>query len=100
MALGAAMEFLLKKDYADNWASELNEEFCFWNFAQWKQALVDAGFRVLEDPNNPSRGSRAYTNPWIVQHRWEGKVTLYRTVNDELAPMAFPVTNMVLVGEK
>ena len=59
LRLADAMEFLLKKDYADNWASELHEEFCFWSFSRWKQALTQAGFKVIEDPNEPARGSRA-----------------------------------------
>lgn len=100
MRLREAMEFLLKKDYADNWASELHEEFCFWSFSQWKQALVDAGFKVLEDPNAPQRGSRAYTNPWIVEHRFAHKAELFVAEGEALTPLAYPATNMVLVGEK
>jgi len=29
-----AVEFMTKKDYFDNWRSELNEEFAFYNFSQ------------------------------------------------------------------
>ncbi len=88
----------------NNWESELHEAFAFWDFAEWKGALRAAGFRVIEDPNNPERGSRVYTNPWIVQNRWEGKVALFRRrrdgLHDGLQPLPFPPTNMVLVGEK
>jgi SAM-dependent methyltransferase len=93
----AASEFLSKKDYADNWRSELNEEFCFWSFSQWKQALSETGFRVLENPNQPDQGSRAYLNPWIVQNRYEGHAQLLSVGG---SPLPWPPTNMVLVAEK
>ena len=96
-----AAEFMSKKDYLANWPSEMHERFAFWSFAEWKTALADAGFAVLEDPNAPRRGSRAYTNPWIVARRWEGRVALYAPDADgALQPLPWPPTNLVLVGEK
>ena len=43
LTLRAAAEFLSKKDYVDNWRSEMNEEFCFWSFTQWREVLGDVG---------------------------------------------------------
>jgi len=100
MPLKSAMEFLSRKDYVDNWDSELNEEFTFWNFGEWKGELAAAGFRILENPNVPTELSRAYCNPWMVEHRFKGKVELLRAKGDGLEAMAYPVTNMVLVAEK
>lgn len=100
LRLADAMEFLLKKDYVDNWASELHEEFCFWSFTRWKQALTEAGFKVIEDPNEPAKGSRAYASQWIVEHRFVGKAELYLREGDRLVRLDYPVTNMVLVGQK
>jgi SAM-dependent methyltransferase len=100
LRLRDAMEFLMKKDYADNWKSELNEEFTFWSFSHWKRVLGEIGFRVRENPNDPTKGSRAYTSPWIVKNRFEGKVELYRQQGGALERLPYPVTNMVLVGEK
>ena len=100
LPLAAAMEFLTKKDYVDNWDSELNEDFTFWNFAEWKAELVAAGFRILENPNAPHPLSRAYANPWMIQHRFEGKAELVRPHGDALEKLPWPVTNMVLVGER
>lgn len=97
LSLRAASEFLSKKDYLDNWRSELNEEFCFWGFTRWKQVLSETGFHVLENPNQPERGSRVYTNPWIVQNRYEGHVQLFSGGGSSLP---WPPTNMVLVAEK
>jgi SAM-dependent methyltransferase len=97
LSLRFASEFLSKKDYVENWRSELNEEFCFWSFSKWKQALSDAGFRLIENPNQPEAGSRAYTNPWIVENRYEGHVQLFSPGGSCLP---WPPTNMVLVAEK
>jgi trans-aconitate methyltransferase len=100
LSLRQAAEFISKKDYTDNWASEMNEEFAFWGFSDWKKALSQAGFTVVENPNLPASGSRAYTNPWIVTNRYEGKVALLAMVDGRLRPLDYPETNVVLVGEK
>jgi SAM-dependent methyltransferase len=97
LKLRQAAEFLSKKDYTDNWKSEMNEEFCFWSFSAWKTALADAGFRILENANDPSSGSRAYVNPWIIQHRYEGRASISDA--DEVK-IQWPPTNMVIVAEK
>jgi len=97
----SACEFMSKKDYTDNWDSEMFEEFAFWGFSQWKAALQTAGFHVVENPNDPETGSRVYTNPWIVENRWQGKVGLYEMGgNGRLARLPYPPTNIVLVGGK
>ena len=45
LRLEDACEFLSKKDYTDNWQSEMHERFCFWSFAEWRRAVLEAGFR-------------------------------------------------------
>lgn len=95
--LRSAAEFLSKKDYLENWKSEMNEEFCFWSFTQWKQVLAEIGFHVIENPNQPAQGSRVYTNPWIVENRYEGHAQLFTPGG---SPLPWPPTNMVLVAEK
>ena len=90
LRLQDAVEFMTKKDYVHNWSSEMHEAFAFWSLSDWKSALRDAGFMVRE-------GTRAYVNPWIVAHRWEGSVELLDP--QTLAPRPCPVTTMVLVGE-
>jgi len=97
LSLRNAAEFLSKKDYTDNWVSEMNEEFCFWNFAEWKQVLVEVGFQIFENPNQPAESSRVYTSPWIVEHRHTGHVEI---MNLEGQALPWPPTNMVLVAEK
>lgn len=88
-----ACEFLLTKDYTDNWRSEMHETFCYWSSRDWEAALVDAGFRI-----HPA--SNAYQNPWIAKkHRWEGKAVLLRSL-DAPDERLSPPTNMLLIGEK
>ncbi|MGB5048785.1 MAG: methyltransferase domain-containing protein, partial [Caldilineaceae bacterium] len=100
LPLAHAVEFMTKKDYTANWASEMHESFAFWDFGQWKAALTDAGFRVLENPTQPAHSSRIYTNPWIVEKRWQGKVALYAPVDDGREVLAWPPTTVILAGEK
>jgi SAM-dependent methyltransferase len=100
MPLKDAVEFMSKKDYTDNWTSELNEEFAFWSFEEWKDALRRANFYVIENHNDPELSSRAYTNQWIKENKYEGRVSLYKKEGAALRQMEYPVTNMLLVGEK
>lgn len=100
LALRYAVEFMSKKDYVDNWESEMHEEFAFWSFDEWKAALAAVGFHILENPNEPGRGSRVYTSPWIVENRWAKKVELYGKEDGRLYPLPYPPTNIILVGEK
>lgn len=96
-----AAEFLSKMTYVDNWQSEMHEEFAFWDFDEWKEALAAAGFHVLENPNRPEQGSRVYLNSWLEENRYRGRVALYdRTADGRLLPRPYPVSNIVLVGEK
>lgn len=60
--LGAAMDFLTRKDYVDNWLSETKEQFCGLSFAEWTELLVEAGFE-LDATSAPSR------NNWIIENR-------------------------------
>jgi SAM-dependent methyltransferase len=92
-----AAEFLSKKDYTDNWSSEMNEEFCFWSITRWKQVLTETGFRIIENSSHPREGSRVYANPWIIEHRHLGHVDIAGADGESLP---WPPTNMVLVAEK
>ena len=97
LSVRSAAEFLSKKDYFENWKCEMNEEFCFWSFTRWKQVLSETGFHILENPNQPERGSRVYTNPWVVQNRYKGHVQLFTPGG---SPLPWAPTNMILVAEK
>ncbi len=79
-----------RKDYTDNWESEMHETFTFWDFNEWKEHLEEIGFIVSEK-------SHAYTNEWIVKNRLEGKVDLF---DEHLSRIIFPVTNMICAGRE
>lgn len=100
LPLRDAVEFMTKKDYTANWSSEMHESFAFWDFGQWKSALTDTGFRVVENPNHPDASSRVYTNSWIVKNRWQGKVALYAEGKNGWDAVPWPPTTLVLIGEK
>ncbi len=89
-----AYEFLSRKDYHDNWNSEMNEEFGFWDFTRWQRELSNVGFKVLQEE------SRVYQNEWIVENRWKPCVEIYAMTNKSLTLHEYPLTTMVLVGEK
>jgi hypothetical protein len=93
LRLRDACEFLSKKDYLDNWQSEMHETFCFWSLSDWRRAVAAAGFGV-----HPA--SYAFTNEWIVKNRYEGKVRLLRRTDAGLEPLPWPVTTMVLIAQK
>lgn len=88
-----AVEYTAKKDYTDNWASEMHEEFAFWSFSDWKSALREVGFVVKQS-------SHVYTNQWIVDTRWKGKVAIFRRRGEELIPLPYPPTTCILVAQK
>lgn len=92
LSLKDACEFMSRKDYTDNWESEMHETFCFWDFEEWKQHLSETGFTISEK-------SSAYTNEWIVKNRFEGKVELFSNASQPIQ-LEYPVTNMLLIAKK
>jgi SAM-dependent methyltransferase len=92
LGLHAANEFLSKKDYLENWAIEVNEEFGVFSLSGWRRELRALGYRVLE--------ARSYLNGWILEHRYRGRVWLHADGGDRPgAPLPFPDTTAVLVAE-
>lgn len=90
LPLKDAAEFMLTKDYHDNWNSEMHERFCFWSFSKWKRTLESQGFQVKE-------ASQAYTNPWIATNRFVNKVQLFDL---KMKPLEYPPTNVLLLATK
>ena len=87
-----AMEWLTKKDYADNWRSEMHETFCFWDAADWEREARAAGFELL-----PAAG--AFTNGWLVEHRFAPVATL-RPAGEADAALPWPDTHLRLVARR
>jgi cyclopropane fatty-acyl-phospholipid synthase-like methyltransferase len=89
-----AADFLSKKNYVDNWDSELHESFTHWSFSRWQKELESTGFTFDQSL------SRVYTNPWIVEHHFMGTAELFTKDGEKLIPEAFPPTNVILVAHK
>jgi SAM-dependent methyltransferase len=87
--LGWAMEWLSKKDYTDNWLSEMHETFCFWSFSEWRQRVQAEGFAVAEQ-------SRGIVNEWLVAERFAPVATLRPPTRPD-AVLPWPHTHALLV---
>jgi SAM-dependent methyltransferase len=91
---GDLCEFLAKKDYLDSWKSEMHERFCFYTHDEWCEVLTQAGFEIVS-------GSRAITNPWLIDHRFAPAGQVYDMIDDVLIKRSEPpVTNTLLVARK
>ncbi|WP_239153334.1 class I SAM-dependent methyltransferase [Virgisporangium aliadipatigenens] len=90
LPLGAAMDYLTRKDYVENWLSETREQFCGLEFADWKALLGDVGF-VLEPASTGTR------NDWIVANRLAPVAALEHL---DGRPMEWPVTHVLLVARR
>jgi hypothetical protein len=93
LSLQDASEFLSRKDYFDNWESEMHETFCFWDVNEWQSHMQQVGFTI-----HPS--SSTFTNQWIVDNRWQGKAVLYTLVDGNLILIPYPPTTMLLIAVK
>jgi SAM-dependent methyltransferase len=92
LSLHGANELLSKKDYLENWAIEVHEEFGVFTLAGWRRELRAAGFRVVE--------ARSYLNPWILKNRYRRKVWLHADRDGRPGEaIPFPDTTAVFVGE-
>jgi len=89
LALRAAAEFVLRKDYRADWDTEVLEEYTYLSQAQFEAAFRARGLRIVT--------SRPLWNPWIVRNRFEKKFYL-SDLDDR--PLPFPPTNYLIVGEK
>jgi SAM-dependent methyltransferase len=92
LSLCDANEFLSKKDYLENWPIEVNEQFGVFTLDQWQRELDAISYRILE--------ARSYINPWILEHRYRGRVWLHADDGDRPGEaLPFPDTTAVIVGE-
>jgi SAM-dependent methyltransferase len=84
-----AVEFLLRKDYRTDWVQEVKEEYTWASRSECEALFARLGLRML--------ASTPLRNPWIVAHRWAGKVELRTAAG---APLELPPTNYVIAGER
>lgn len=84
-----AVEFVLRKDYQADWDTEILEEYTYFTQQQFEKTLTECRMRILT--STPIR------NPWIVKHRFEGKIRLKDIRGKALE---HPPTNYLVVAEK
>ncbi|NDC36657.1 MAG: class I SAM-dependent methyltransferase [Proteobacteria bacterium] len=84
-----AAEFLLRKDYRENWNTELLEEYLYFSQAEFERALSSRGLRIVL--------SKPLYNPWIIRNRLEGKFSWTDLDGAELPMLP---TNYIIIGEK
>ncbi len=84
-----AVEFVLRKDYQDDWDAEIKEEYTYFDRPRFERVFAELGLRVL--------ASTPIWNPWIVRNRFEGHFEM-RDLDGRLLP--YPATNYVIVGER
>jgi SAM-dependent methyltransferase len=84
-----AVEFLLRKDYRDDWVQEAKEEYTWSTQRECEALFARLGLRLL--------ASTPIRNPWILRHRWEGQVELRR---EDGRPLELPPTNYLAAGER
>lgn len=89
ISLKLATEFILRKDYREDWATEILEEYAYFTQSQFEQVFADLGMRPL--------ASTPIRNPWIVRNRFENRCELRALSGERLE---FPATNYLIVGEK
>jgi SAM-dependent methyltransferase len=90
LTLGDAMDYLTRKDYADNWLSEVQEQFCGLEYADWKSLLADVGFEV-------DAASGPYRNEWVISNRIAPTARLAAL---DGTPLDWPVTHVLLVARR
>jgi SAM-dependent methyltransferase len=86
----SAMDFLTRKDYADNWLSETQEQFCGLSFADWTALLTDAGFEV--DP-----ASAPVRNDWVIDNRIAPVASLSDLGGN---PLPWPTTHLLTLARR
>ncbi|WP_328470742.1 class I SAM-dependent methyltransferase [Actinoplanes sp. NBC_00393] len=88
--LGAAMDYLTRKDYVDNWLSETQEQFCGLSFAEWSALLTEVGFE-LDPASTPIR------NDWIIDNRIAPVAAL---TDLDGHPLDWPTTHLLAVARR
>jgi SAM-dependent methyltransferase len=84
-----AIEFVHRKNYRDSWEQELQEEYTFFTWQDYRRELMRLGLRMVF--------SAPYWNPWVVKNCFKGRFQLY---NENYEPQDPPATNHFIVAQK
>lgn len=82
-------EFVLRKDYRQDWDVELLEEYTYFTADEFAEEVARAGARLVS--------AEPYWNPWIVKHRFAGK---FRILDETGRDLGWPATNFVAVAQR
>ncbi len=88
--LGAAFEFIYRKDYHEMWRAELRETYGFWSMSQARYLLGEAGFSLIR--------SQPLASEWLHENSFEGRIEILDGASRE--PLAIPNGHALLVGER
>jgi SAM-dependent methyltransferase len=80
--LSNVYEYIYRKDFHDNWQTELQETYGFWSLGEAKALIEEAGFKLIHVAE--------LENQWILENRLEGKIMID---NPDGNPLAFPKYN-------
>ena len=86
--LRIANEFILRKDYREDWEIELKEEYCYYTREEFEQSFKDAGVEILL--------SKPIYNQWIINNRWKNKIR----ISSKYGQRIFLPTNYLIIGKK
>ncbi len=84
-----AVEFVLRKDYRQDWAAEVLEEYTYFTQREFEAVCARLGLRLL--------ASTPLWNPWIVRHRYRHRFEIRGLDGAALEP---PPTNILVAAEK
>ena len=84
-----AVEFIHRKDERDKWVENLDREFTFFTYQDFRREFAKLGMRMVF--------SAPYRNPWVVDHFYKGKFRLY---NEDAQVLPPPATNYFVVAQK
>ncbi|NQZ01683.1 MAG: hypothetical protein HRT45_13550, partial [Bdellovibrionales bacterium] len=82
-------EYIFRKDYHNNWETELEELYGFWTMNEALTLVGEAGFEMLH--------SERVRNPWIIENRLRGKI---RVFDGQGNAVDFPDYQMIVVAQK
>lgn len=88
VTLAEVYEYIFHKDFHDNWETEIQETYGFWDFEQAKAMLASAGFKIVH--------AAELDNAWILANRLEGKVK----IQHHGTRVSIPKYQTLLVAEK
>lgn len=88
-----AYEFYMRKEYTENWDSEIKEKYCYFTDTEIKTELEKVGFTDIKIFKE--------SNDFIIQNWLKDKVNLYIIdASGVLLRQEFPATHMIVSARK